>query len=139
MNCETRKEYQWQLLPSFLLTWCTTTKAWACLWYEAVILFSAVIFIIIISLLYPQIFRVAYAANISKHLPTQPLECTHKDQTTTPGTTLYIPYSLQTVSGFFNIPQRYLRTRVQLRDWNYIVWFITSFSEKTRNCYHLQI
>ena len=31
--------------------------------------------------------RVTYAANISEHLPTQPWEYTHKDQTTTPGTT----------------------------------------------------
>ena len=35
----------------------------------------------------PSDFRVAYAASISEHLPTQPWEYTHKDQTTTPGTT----------------------------------------------------
>ena len=37
------------------------------------------------------LFRVAYAANISEHLPTQPWEYTHKDQTTTPGTTCPTP------------------------------------------------
>ena len=35
----------------------------------------------------PSDFRVAYAANISEHFPTQPWEYTHKDQTTTLGTT----------------------------------------------------
>ena len=32
MSCETRREYQWQLLQNSLQTWCTTTKAWGCLW-----------------------------------------------------------------------------------------------------------
>ena len=45
-----------------------------------------IIIIIIISLLPSDVF-VAYAANISEHLPTQPWEYTHKDQTTTPGIT----------------------------------------------------
>ena len=58
--------------------------------------------------------RLAYAANISEHLPTQPWEYTHKDQTTTPGTS-YVPCSLRTVSGFFNVPQSYLLTRVVRR------------------------
>ena len=52
----------------------------------------------------PSDFRVAYAASISEHLPTQPWEYTHKDQTTTPGTT---SPTLRTVSGFFNVPQSY--------------------------------
>ena len=38
--------------------------------------------------IYPRsFFRVAYAANISEHLPTQPWDYRHKVQTTTPGTT----------------------------------------------------
>ena len=43
--------------------------------------------IIIIILYLPSDFRVAYAANISEHLPTQPWDYRHKVQTTTPRTT----------------------------------------------------
>ena len=39
----------------------------------------------------------------------------------------YVPYSLRTVSGFFNVPQSYLQTRV------------ISLSEKTRKSNHLQM
>ena len=49
--------------------------------------FDIIIIIIIIILYLPSDFRVAYAANISEHLPTQPWDYRHKVQTTTPGTT----------------------------------------------------
>ena len=44
-----------------------------------------------------------------------------KALTTTPGTTAYVPYSLQTVSEFFNVPQSYLRIRVVRWDLRFIV------------------
>ena len=46
---------------------------------------------------YPRIFRVAYAANISEHLAIR-REIDHH-------TGNYVPYSFRTVCGFFYVPQ----------------------------------
>ena len=72
---------------------------------------SVVIIIIIISLFTLGFFRVAYAASISEHLPTQPQRPERPDH----NTGNYVPYSLRTVSGFFKVPQSYLQTRVVRR------------------------
>ena len=69
--------------------------------------------------IYPRIFRVAYAASISEHLPTQPWEYTHKDQTTTPGTTS--PTLCEQWVGSLTSHRVILQTRVVRRGLRFIV------------------
>ena len=46
----------------------------------------------------------------------------------------YVPYSLRTVSGFFNVPQSYLQTRIVRRAYG-----LSSLSENTRKSNYLQM
>ena len=46
----------------------------------------------------------------------------------------YVPFSLRTLSGFFNVPQSYIQTRVVRRD----LRFIVLIGERARKPNHLQ-
>ena len=75
---------------------------------------------------------VFYVANISEHLPTQPWEYTHKDQTTTPGTTS--PTLCEQWVG--SLTSHRVIYEQGLWDGTYGVSFL---SEKTRKSNHLQM